>query len=64
MPILGGEGGNMAIKDAVELSEHLAIKHTKHLKEYVSSRYETWKTAMENSEMGLANMHSTTRSLL
>lgn len=64
MPILGGEGGNMAIKDAVELSDHLATNHTKHLKEYASSRYMTWQTAVENGEMGLAHMHATTtRSL-
>ena len=64
MPILGGEGGNVAIKDAVELSEHLATSHRDHLKQYASSRYENWKTAVENSEMELANMHTSTRASL
>ena len=66
MPILGGEGGNMAIKDAVELSQRLATNHasTQHLKEYASSRYGTWKAAVENSEKELANVHSTTNASL
>ena len=56
----------MAIKDAIDLSEHLATSHTstQHLKEYASSRYGTWKAAVENSEKGLASMHSTTNASL
>ena len=64
MAILGGDGGNMAIKDAIDLAEYLTRHGTKHLEEFTKLKYDTWRTTVENCEIMLANMHSSTRALL
>lgn len=43
MPILGGEGGNNAMKDGVDLAEHIATHGPKGIKTFSSARYDRWR---------------------
>ena len=58
MPILGGEGGNNAMKDGVDLAEHIATHGPKGIKTFSSARYDSWRKGVEDSEQRLAEMHS------
>ena len=58
MPILGGEGGNYAIKDGVDLAEHIATHGPQGIKTFSSGRYDRWRTGVEESEHRLVEMHS------
>ena len=58
MPILGGEGGNTAMKDGVDLAEHIAAHGPQGIKSFSSARYEDWKKKVEDSEQRLSEMHS------
>lgn len=58
MPILGGEGANTAIKDGVDLAEHIALHESRGIKSFSATRYDAWRKAVEESETGLAEMHS------
>lgn len=58
MPILGGEGGNNAMKDGIELAEHLATYGPQGIKTFSSARYGRWMKGVEESEQRLAEMHS------
>ncbi|MCJ1455457.1 hypothetical protein MMC28_005812 [Mycoblastus sanguinarius] len=64
MPILGGEGGNTAMKDGVNLAEHIAVHGPQGIKSFSSVRYDMWKNGVEQSERRLSEMHSATRSSL
>ena len=64
MPILGGEGGNSAIKDGVDLAEHLATFGPQGIKTFSSARYGVWKKGVEESEQRLVEMHSPARASL
>ena len=58
MPILGGEGGNNAMKDGVDLAEHLATYGPQGIKTFSSARYDRWRKGVEESEHRLVEMHS------
>ena len=64
MPILGGEGANFAMKDGIELAEHLAANGLDGMKTFSSPRYGIWKTAVEESELRLAKMHTSAKASL
>jgi len=64
MPILGGEGGNTAMKDGIDLAEHIAIHGRQGIKEYSAERYEMWKKRVEESEERLAEMHGPAKASL
>ena len=64
MPILGGEGGNVAIKDGIILAEHLAEHGLSRIKYFYEGRYPIWRQAVENSEKTLSDMHSPVQPLL
>lgn len=61
MPLLGGEGANMAIKDACDLADQMA-QGISGL--FAGQKYEAWKQAVEESEKRLANMHSVAHASL
>ncbi|MCJ1264223.1 hypothetical protein MMC22_004094 [Lobaria immixta] len=58
MPILGGEGANTAIKDGVDLAEHIALHGPRDIKTFPATRYDAWRKAVEESEKSLMEMHS------
>ncbi len=58
MPILGGEGGNNAMKGGVDLAEHIATHGSQGIKTFSSHRYDRWRKGVEESEHRLAEMHS------
>jgi len=64
MPILGGEGANTAIKDGVDLAEHIAAHGPQGIKSYSAERYEMWKKGVEQSEERLAEMHGPAKASL
>ena len=64
MPILGGEGANYAMKDGIELAEHIATHGPQGIKTFSSSRYADWKKAVEDSEQRLVEMHSPEKASL
>ncbi|KUJ22483.1 FAD/NAD(P)-binding domain-containing protein [Mollisia scopiformis] len=67
MPILGGEGANFAIQDAVELAEYIAEKGIEGVEDFYRKRYGEWENEVKGSKERLHEMHemhSTTRSVL
>ncbi|KAL6713288.1 hypothetical protein ACLMJK_008753 [Lecanora helva] len=58
MPILGGEGGNTAMKDGVDLAECLFNHGLQGIKTFSAERYTTWKQGVEQSERRLNEMHA------
>ncbi|KAL9007646.1 MAG: hypothetical protein Q9180_009604, partial [Flavoplaca navasiana] len=64
MPILGGEGANNAMKDGVDLARHIVENGTGSLQEFADSRYQSWKSGVEESEKILAEMHGQTKASL
>ena len=64
MPILGGEGGNNAMKDGVELAEHIAVHGPQSIKTFSAAMYDGWKKGVEDSERRLAEMHAPAKSSL
>ena len=64
MPILGGEGANMAIKDGVDLAEHLAEHGLSRINDFYDGRNQMWRQAVEDSEKRLSDMHSPVKPLL
>ena len=64
MPILGGEGANMAIKDGVDLAEHLAEHGLSRINDFYDQRNQIWRQAVEVSEKRLSDMHSPVKPLL
>ena len=61
-PILGGEGANMAMKDGVDLAEHIMRYGTKSLLDFSDERYQAWQTGVEESERRIAEIHDSTRA--
>ena len=57
MPILGGEGANRAITDAICLSEHLSNASTSDKNEFLEKRHREWRRAISESEKRLSEMH-------
>lgn len=64
MPLLGGEGGNNAMKDGVDLAEHIAAHGPQGIKTFSSARYHSWRKGVEESERRLVEMHCPTKASL
>ena len=64
VPILGGEGANVAMEDGIQLAEYIAQEGTDNFHGFVTSRYGRWNRAVAASEERLVNMHSPNRSSL
>ena len=64
MPIIGGEGANIAIEDGIELAEHLARHGSDNLDAFLNKRYDIWEKSVQESEERLAKVHSLEKSSL
>ena len=64
MPILGGEGGNTAMKDGVDLAEHIANHGLQGVWAFSAGRYDVWNQGVEQSEQRLAEMHAPPKAVL
>ena len=64
MPILGGEGANTAMKDGVDLAQHIIRHGTRSLQAFTNTRYEEWKKGVEDSETRLIDMHGAAKASL
>ncbi|MCJ1439736.1 MAG: hypothetical protein MMC23_000217 [Stictis urceolatum] len=64
MPILGGEGANLAVRDAVGLAEWIAECGIGRLEEFVQGRVEAWRAQVEGSERRIGEMHASGESRL
>lgn len=64
MPILGGEGGNNAMKDGVDLAEHIASHGLQGIRTFSAGRHEKWRKGVEESEQRLAEMHISVKASL
>ena len=56
-PILGGEGANMAIRDGIELAEHITTSGTDAWADFSESRLRLWTELVESSERQIKDMH-------
>ncbi|CAK4031130.1 FAD NAD(P)-binding domain-containing [Lecanosticta acicola] len=63
-PILGGRGGSEAIEDGMELALMLAEHGKNGLGKFLSNRKAFWDQGIQESEVGIAEMHGTSRSSL
>ena len=57
LPILGGEGANVAMKDGIALADHIATEGVEGIGTFSPSRYEMWKQAVLDSETRIGEMH-------
>lgn len=64
MPILGGEGANFAIDDAVALAECIAANGAARMEDFYEERYGEWEGGVRDSGKRLREMHSVTKSVL
>ena len=57
-PIIGGNGANHAIKDAIDLAEHIAYKGTskESIKDFYDRKWDGWRESNERAEAILAKM--------
>lgn len=62
LPILGGEGANEAITDAIDLAEHLSSISSPIQNEFYARRHEEWTKAVTESEKRLSEMHASSSS--
>lgn len=60
MPILGGDGANVAIEDAVLLAECILV--TARMEDVYKERYSEWENGLKESEERLREIHSTEKS--
>jgi 2-polyprenyl-6-methoxyphenol hydroxylase-like FAD-dependent oxidoreductase len=58
MPILGGEGANSAILDAVGFVECIASRGLDEVERFYERMCSEWETEVKESEEKLASMHS------
>lgn len=63
-PILGGEGANMAIRDGIDLAQHIATHGTDAFEAFSDSKFAVWKESVDNSKRVIENMHMSKRSHL
>ncbi|MCJ1443341.1 MAG: hypothetical protein MMC23_003839 [Stictis urceolatum] len=63
-PILGGEGANIAINDGIDLAEHIAAYGVGSFEWFSKSKYNTWKTSVENSKKQISEIHAVKTSHL
>jgi 2-polyprenyl-6-methoxyphenol hydroxylase-like FAD-dependent oxidoreductase len=65
MPILGGEGANVAIWDAVDLVRFITDEGAKGVvEEFYDGRFSEWEAEVRRSEERLGKMHARKRSTL
>ena len=64
MPILGGEGANVAMKDGVDLAAHIARHGIIGLQDFAEVKIQTWQKAVEESEKRITEMHSSVKASL
>ena len=64
MPILGSEGANWAIKDGIDLANHLADNDFSQLRDFYEQRYPEWQRAVSESERRLFDMHNIDHDIL
>lgn len=57
MPILGGEGANFAITDAVDLADVIRDQGQEGILNYYQKKHPEWELAVEQIEKRLADMH-------
>lgn len=57
-PILGGEGANMAIRDGIDLAQHIATHGIDAFEDFSKSKLEAWKKSVENSKRVIESMHT------
>lgn len=55
--ILGGNGANTAIEDAIHLAEHIAQHECKHVDQWYAKRYPAWEEAQRDSLSRIYDMH-------
>ena len=58
MPILGGQGANTAIQDAVNLAKVVSQSTMPDYKRFISDSYTIWAQAVRDSEQRLSDMHA------
>ena len=57
MPILGGEGANQVITDAIYLAKHLSDVSSSNKDEFLEQRHREWTRAVNEGERRLSEMH-------
>ena len=63
-PILGGEGANMAIRDGIDLAEHITTYGVGAIKDFLAAKLEAWKKSVDDSKRRIKEMHSLKTSSL
>lgn len=63
-PILGGEGANIAIEDALRLAALLSEKGHGPLSRFYWERQDIWRRSVSKSKARISSMHGTARSSL
>lgn len=63
-PILGGEGANMAIRDGIDLAQHIATHGIDAFEAFSKSKFALWENSVNNSKIMMKNMHMSERSHL
>lgn len=63
-PILGGEGANTAMSDAIDLAQHIAKHGVDALEAFSKSKFEVWNKSVDNSKSVIENMHMSKMSQL
>jgi tyrosinase len=61
-PIVGGNGANIAIEDAIHLAEHIAAmqKTDNHdFSDWISQRYPEWTESIQTASANIERLHST-----
>jgi len=62
LPILGGEGANVAIMDAVKLAEYFKSEDSELIEEFYRQSYTGWESKVKEGEQRLAEMHSRSKN--
>lgn len=57
VPILGGEGANIAIRDGIDLAQHIATHGLEGFEAFSASKFEQWRKSVEDSKKTIENMH-------
>lgn len=63
-PILGGEGANMAIRDGIDLAQHIATHGIDAFEDFSKSKFALWEKSVDDSKRIIKNMHVSKRSHL
>ena len=56
-PILGGEGANMAIRDGIDLAQHIGTHGTGAFEAFVESKFAVWRNFCDSSSRTIEDMH-------